>query len=107
MNQAETVIEGTIQADGTLVLDQKPNLPAGRVTVRLQPALVAPQGDPFWQRMRAMWAIPSTNGPADGGASTQEEVRQLREEWQEVQTGRERLQEECRTVTPSSEETKP
>ena len=32
MSRTETVIEGTIQPDGSLVLDQKPNLPPGRMT---------------------------------------------------------------------------
>ncbi len=36
MNLTENVIEGTLQADGTLVLDEKPNLPPGRVTVVLR-----------------------------------------------------------------------
>jgi hypothetical protein len=37
MNVTEIVIEGTLQADGTLEPKQKPNLPPGRVTVRVQP----------------------------------------------------------------------
>jgi hypothetical protein len=37
MSLTETVIEGTLQPDGTLVLDKKPNLPAGRVQVVVQP----------------------------------------------------------------------
>ena len=36
MSLIETVIEGTLQADGTLVLDENPNLPPGRVTVLLR-----------------------------------------------------------------------
>jgi hypothetical protein len=31
-------IQGTLREDGTLVLDEKPNLPPGRVKVVLQPA---------------------------------------------------------------------
>jgi hypothetical protein len=34
-------IQGTLREDGTLLLDQKPNLPAGRVKVTVQPADVA------------------------------------------------------------------
>jgi hypothetical protein len=30
-------VQGTLNADGTLQLDQKPNLPAGQVLVTLQP----------------------------------------------------------------------
>ncbi len=36
MSLTETMIDGTIQSDGTLVLDEKPNLPAGRVKVTVQ-----------------------------------------------------------------------
>jgi hypothetical protein len=35
----EVVIEGTLHPDGTLELDQKPNLSPGRVRVIVQPAL--------------------------------------------------------------------
>ena len=38
MSLSENVIEGTLKADGTLELDQKPSLSPGRVTVTLQPA---------------------------------------------------------------------
>lgn len=36
MSLTETVIEGTLNPDGTLELDEKPNLPPGRVRVVLQ-----------------------------------------------------------------------
>src|SRR4051794_41003450 len=96
MSLTETVIEGTLHADGTLTLDEKPNLPAGRVKVvlRQDPALPPPADNPFWQRMQAIWAIPRSGGSAgDGGANTLEEVRRLREEWDERQQTLERLRE--------------
>jgi hypothetical protein len=34
-------VQGTLREDGTLVLDDKPNLPPGRVKVTVQPADVA------------------------------------------------------------------
>lgn len=37
MNFTETILAGTIQADGTLVLDGKPSLPPGRVQVVVRP----------------------------------------------------------------------
>ena len=37
MNLTETVIEGTLKPDGTLELDEKPNLSPGRVQVIVQP----------------------------------------------------------------------
>jgi hypothetical protein len=49
MSHAEIVVEGTLKPDGTLELDQKPNLSPGRVTVVLRqgPAPPAPQEDWF------------------------------------------------------------
>ncbi len=41
MSLSEVVIEGTLKPDGTLELDQKPSLPAGRVQVIVKP-LVSP-----------------------------------------------------------------
>lgn len=97
MSLIETVVQGTLGADGTLTLDEKPNLPAGRVTVvlRQEVAVELPADDPFWQRMQAIWAIPRTGGKAsDGGANTLEEVRQMRKEWEVHQETLERLQQE-------------
>jgi len=36
MSLNESVVEGTLNADGTLVLDRTPNLPAGRVRVTVE-----------------------------------------------------------------------
>ena len=36
MSLHEIVVEGTLKPDGTLELDQKPNLPPGRVQVVLR-----------------------------------------------------------------------
>lgn len=45
----ETIVEGTLQPDGTLVLDSKPNLSPGRVTVVLrQEAQAPPPQDEGW-----------------------------------------------------------
>ena len=107
MGRTETVVEGTIQRDGTLVLDQRPNLPPGRVTVvlRLQNEALVPMDDPFWQRMQAMWAIPTSEGiEHDGGADTVGELRRSREEWHQHQEAIERLQDECRAVKQKSGE---
>jgi hypothetical protein len=110
MSLTETVIEGTLQPDGTLVLDEKPNLPPGRVTVVLrQEVLTVPASDdPFWRRMQAIWAIPRSAGHVgDGGENTLAEVRRLREQWDEHQEAIERLQEEGSTDKPPSEDSNP
>jgi hypothetical protein len=43
MNPTEAVIDGTLRADGTLELDERPNLSPGRVKVVLQPAQACAQ----------------------------------------------------------------
>ena len=47
MSSSETIVGGTLQPDGTLILDSKPNLPPGRVTVvlRLESANISPFED--------------------------------------------------------------
>jgi FMN phosphatase YigB (HAD superfamily) len=110
MSLNEMVIEGTIQPDGSLELDQKPNLRPGRVTVVLRQVseTLLPKDDPFWQRMQAMWAIPKAAGTAsDGGANSLVELHKMREEWDEHQQDIERLQDECRAARKSPEERKP
>src|SRR3954470_974708 len=44
-------LTGTLQADGTLVLDRNPALPPGRVRVVLQSAPEAPPGEDWWRYM--------------------------------------------------------
>jgi hypothetical protein len=53
MSLTEIVVEGTLNPDGTLDLDQKPNLSPGRVTVvlRQQHEMEAP-GEDWWQFMQ-------------------------------------------------------
>ena len=53
MSLQEIVVGGTLKPDGVLELDQKPNLPPGRVTVvlRQEAKTEAPKGD-WWQFMQ-------------------------------------------------------
>ena len=101
MSQMETVIEGTIQPDGTLVLDEKPNLPAGRVTVvlRQETDMVVPKDDPFWQRMQAMWDAQKASGHVPRSAEEVDaQQREMREGWAKRQEAIEQLQEESRRL---------
>jgi hypothetical protein len=56
MSLTEIVVQGTLQSDGTVTLDEKPNLPPGRVTVVLRqqtlPALPQEGWWPYMQRAR-------------------------------------------------------
>ena len=81
MSLAETVIEGTLKSDGTLELDQKPDLPPGRVTIRMQSLPMPPDGDPFFDLLKGIWAVRAQAGLTP---RTVEEIetqrRQLRDE---------------------------
>jgi hypothetical protein len=90
------VIEGVINPDGTLVLQGKVNLPAGKVQVTLVPVLELPQDDPFWQLMRGIWAGQKARGHVPRSAEEVEaERRAVRDEWEERSARITRVQEEA------------
>jgi hypothetical protein len=55
MSETQVEIQGTLDADGTLRLDEKPRLPAGRVTVVLKAAPALPPGAPTGLLERMEW----------------------------------------------------
>jgi hypothetical protein len=57
MNLTQVEVMGTLQPDGTLVLDQKPALPPGRVRLVMQsvPESAAPRED-WWQLLQRLRA---------------------------------------------------
>jgi hypothetical protein len=95
----ETIVEGTLKPDGTLVLDQTPNLPPGRVMVRMQPLAALPEGDPFFDMLKEIWAARAQAGLVP---RTVEEVeaqrRQMRAEFEHEILEAGRLQEESRRL---------
>jgi hypothetical protein len=110
MSLTETVIGGTINPDGTLVLDQKPILPPGRVTVvlRRETLIGAPMTDPFWQRMQAMWEAQNAGGHVPRRAEEIDaEQREMRLGWATRQEAIETIQEESRQMGCSEGVTKP
>ncbi len=97
MSLTETVIEGTLKPDGTLELDHKPNLPPGRVTVRMQPSAVLPEGDPFFDMLKGIWAARAQAGLTPRTVDEVEEHRrQLRDDSEQEVLEAGRLQEESR-----------
>lgn len=110
MSLTETMIEGTIQPDGTLLLDEKPNLLPGRVTVvlRQEMAIVMPKDDPFWLRMQAMWDAQDAAGHVPRSLEQIEaERREMRLGWAARQETVERIQEESRRDCRSAGEAAP
>ncbi len=88
-------VQGTLQADGTLVLDEKPNLPPGRVRVTVQSVLDITQTD-IWQvlerihaEQRARGFVPRSKEEIDA------DIASMRQEDEERQLAIERLQEAC------------
>lgn len=99
MTLSEAVIEGTLTPEGTLELDQKPNLRPGRVQVTLVSLPELPAEDPFWQMLRAIWAGQKTRGHLPRSvAEVEAERRRLGDEWDERMRELERLQEESRRL---------
>jgi hypothetical protein len=99
VNHHEIVIEGTVQPDGTLVLDEPTKLPAGRVQVIVQPLPSLPQGDPFWDMIQSIWAGQKARGFVPRSAEQVEaERRETREHWEERLQAIERLREESRRL---------
>ena len=99
MSLNETVIDGTLKSDGTLVLDEKPNLPPGRVQVVLRPEAKKPQplGDEFFQMMEEIWAGQKARGHVPRTVEEVEaERRSLRGQMEDEIEAAIRLQAECR-----------
>lgn len=84
MTPDETVVEGTILPDGTLVLDEATRLPAGRVQVRVQPLEPGPPGNPFWEMMQSIWEGQRARGFEPRSTELVEaERREAQERWDE------------------------
>jgi hypothetical protein len=108
MSLAETVIEGTLKPDGTLELDEKPNLRPGRVKVVLrqesEPNAPQPLDVDFFQMMEEIWAGQKARGHV---SRTEEELeaerRGTRSACAKRQEAIEQLQEESRRLRNEAE----
>ena len=54
--RAQEMVQGTLKPDGTLELDQKPNLSPGRVRVTVEPVTEPTRPDRFWAMLEQIWA---------------------------------------------------
>jgi hypothetical protein len=97
MSLSEVVIEGTLKPDGTLVLDQKPNLPPGRVQVMVRPMTSESAGQrgvleviaEIRRNQQARGHVPRSREEIDA------EINELRQAAEEEMQEVERLHEEC------------
>ena len=91
------VIQGVVKPDGTLELQEKVTLPAGRVQVTVVPMPELPKEDPFWQMMQRIWEGQKARGHVPRSAKEVEaERRAVREEWEERMRTIQQIQEEAR-----------
>jgi hypothetical protein len=97
MSANTVVVQGFVKPDGTLELEGKVPLPAGRVSVTLEPIPYSQETDPFFVMLRGIRAAreqaglrPRTREEIDA------EIQEIRDEFDEGVEEVGRLQEECR-----------
>jgi hypothetical protein len=86
MDPTQVTVEGTLQPDGTLVLDEKPDLPPGRVRVRMEAAKGRPvqSAEELMAVLRGIWARRNADGcPARTAEEVDTEIGALRDEAEE------------------------
>jgi len=97
MDVIETTLEGTIQPDGTLILDSPTNLPPGRVEVVVRSAVAPPTMDwaAFFRMMDEIRADQKARGHVSQAEESLAEIRRMDEESDRELEDIARLQEEC------------
>jgi hypothetical protein len=91
-------LQGTLTSDGTLVLDEKPNLPPGRVRVTVQP-LADLTKTPVWQVLEQIWAEQKASGHVPRSREEIDaDIAAMRQEDEERMQAIERLHEECQRL---------
>jgi hypothetical protein len=99
----QITLEGTVKADGTLELDDKIAMPAGRVLVTVQPVVQPAPNDTFWTLLEGIWAGQRARGHV---ARTREQIDsdmdELRIDADAELHAIERMHEECRPNRDSS-----
>jgi hypothetical protein len=88
-------IQGTPQSDGTLILDEKPALPPGRVCVPVQ-LLADLMRTPVWQVPEKIWAEQRARGHVSRSKEEIDaDIAAMRQEDEDRMLEIERLHEEC------------
>lgn len=86
-----------LQSDGTLLLEERPNLPAGRVKVVIQTLNASPENIDPWTALEKIWAERKERGIQPRSAEEIDaEINAMRDEWEDHQLALERIQEEGR-----------
>jgi hypothetical protein len=91
-------IQGTLREDGTLVLDNKPNLPPGRVKVTGEPMPDLTQTE-IWQLFERLWAEQRARGHVPRSREEIDAERETaRREDEERMQEFEKIHEQCQRI---------
>ena len=108
MSANTVVLQGIVQPDGTLQLDGKVPLPAGKVQVTVAAVSPVPTDHPFWQMMQEIWAARQQAGLQPRSVEEVEaERRRFRDEVDEEVVEAGRLQADCKRLRQLAEPSKP
>ena len=89
---AQLTVHGTLEPDGRLQLDQKPDLSPGRVRVTVEAMAEPTRPDRFWAMMEQIWAGLRAGGHVPRSVQEIEAERQaFRDDWDERQETLERI----------------
>jgi hypothetical protein len=99
MSTNTVVVQGVVKPDGTLEVEGKVPLPAGRVQVTVEPLSLTPADHPFWKLLQGIWAARQQAGLQPRSVEEVEaERRQFRDEVDEEIAEAGRLQDESRRL---------
>ncbi len=99
MSASVIILQGVVTPDGSLELERQVPLPPGKVQVTIQPVPDLPQGDPFFDMLKGIWAQRAAAGLTPRSVAEVEAQRQqLREETEQEIGEAVRLQEESQRL---------
>jgi hypothetical protein len=96
MNTETVVVEGVVRADGTLVVEGKVPLPAGKVSVTVKPVPKPLTGSDVLASLREIQALREGDGVRADADAALAAAQRVRDEFQEQVEDLGRLQDECR-----------
>lgn len=99
MSAVSAIVHGVVKPDGTLELEGKVPLPAGKVQVMVQSVPDLPQGDPFFDMLKNIWTARAKAGLPPRSEAEVKAVRQrLNDEMEAEVAEAMQLQEEYRAA---------
>lgn len=92
LTDGSATVTGTLNGDGSLVLDERLRLPPGRVQVTVQPESKFKQASSMMETLKQIWADQDARGYVPrSGEEMDTQLRELRDEWDERDAFLERI----------------